>query len=238
MHIPAQVRAVDPCDALEKDRLSSRLPAALLAAYTILWTGLAISPVSREDWLLENLLVIVAVPLLVATRRLLRFSNAAYVCLFAFFVLHAIGAHYTYSLVPYDAAWQALTGTTLSDLTGWHRNHYDRLVHLSYGLLILPASVELFARYAPPRAGWRWAMPVLFVMSHSVIYEMIEWLAALVVAPDLGAAYLGTQGDQWDAQQDMALATAGAAMSMLIVRLRAFGQARRRISRAAVGSGS
>ena len=63
-------------------------------------------------------------------------------------------------------------------------------------------------------------MPVFFLMSHSVIYERVEWLAALIVAPELGTAYLGTQGDQWDAQQDMALATAGAALSMLILRFR------------------
>jgi putative membrane protein len=194
-----------------------RYPAVLLGLFTVIWLALALSPASRADWLLENLLVLLAVPALIATWRRLRFSNTAYTCLFLFFVLHSIGAHYTYSLVPYDRWWTAISGHPLNQVFGWQRNHYDRLVHLLYGALMLPAAVELFQRYAPPRGAWRWLMPVLFLMSHSVIYEMVEWIAALVVAPDLGSAYLGTQGDEWDAQQDMALATAGAALSMLIV---------------------
>lgn len=192
----------------------------LLALFTAIWLALAMSPVSRSDWLLENLLVLAAVPTLIATSRRMRFSNAAYACLFLFFVLHSIGAHYTYSLVPYDRWWTAITGHSLNQVFGWERNHYDRLVHLLYGVLMLPAAVELFERYAPPRGAWRWLMPVFFLMSHSVIYEMVEWIAALIVAPDLGTAYLGTQGDQWDAQQDMALATGGAALSMLFVFFR------------------
>lgn len=197
-----------------------RYPAILLALFTPIWLALAIAPVSRSDWLLENLLVLVAVPALVVSSRRLRFSDAAYTCLFVFFVLHSIGAHYTYSLVPYDRWWTALTGHSLNQVFGWQRNHYDRLVHFLYGVLMLPAAFELFERYAPPRGAWRWLMPVFFLMSHSVIYEMVEWLAALIVAPDLGAAYLGTQGDEWDAQQDMALATGGAVLSMLILRFK------------------
>jgi putative membrane protein len=199
-------------------RTGIRYPAQLLALFMAIWVALAISPVSRSDWLLENLLVLVAVPALVATRRRMRFSDATYTCLFVFFVLHSIGAHYTYSLVPYDRWSTVLTGHPLNELFGWQRNHYDRLVHFLYGVLMLPAAVELFERYAPPRGAWRWLMPVFFLMSHSVIYEMVEWIAALIVAPELGTAYLGTQGDQWDAQQDMALATAGAALSVLILR--------------------
>jgi putative membrane protein len=197
-----------------------QLPATLLALFAAIWLALAVSPISRQDWLLENLLVLVAIPVLFATRQRMRFSNASYVCLFVFFVLHSVGAHYTYSLVPYDRWSEILTGNTLSDLCGWQRNHYDRLVHFLYGVLILPPSAELFDRYAPSRGVWRGILPVLFVMSHSVIYEIVEWIAALIVAPELGEVYLGTQGDHWDAQQDMALAAAGAVLSMLFVRSR------------------
>lgn len=197
-----------------------QLPVVLLALFVAIWLALAVSPISREDWLLENLLVLIAIPALVATRQRMRFSNASYVCIFAFFLLHSVGAHYTYSLVPYDRWWETFTGSTLNDLLGWQRNHYDRLVHFLYGMLILPPAAELLDRYAPSRGVWRAILPVLFVMSHSVIYEIVEWIAALIVAPELGEAYLGTQGDRWDAQQDMALATAGAALSMLFVRLR------------------
>lgn len=211
-------------------RAEWRLPAVLLALFTVIWLGLAIAPISREDWLLENLLVFIAVPTLVLTRHRLRFSDTAYVGLFVFLVLHAIGAHYTYALVPYDRWWEALTGGTLNELLGWERNHYDRLVHFLYGVFLLPPSVELLARYAPARGAWRSIVPVSFVMSHSVLFELIEWCAALIVAPDLGNAYLGTQGDQWDAQQDMALAMLGAVISMLVIQ---FGRSKARYSRSA-----
>ena len=196
-----------------------RFPGALLATFMAFWLLLAIDPVSRQDWVLENLLTIAAISIFILTRNKLRFSNAAYVCLFVFFCLHAIGAHYTYSSVPYDDWWRALTGHSLNSFFGFGRNHYDRLIHFLYGALMLLPALEIFIAYAPPRGIWRVLMPVLFIMSHSVIYETIEWIAALVVAPDLGQAYLGMQGDSWDAQKDMALAALGAATTMTLLRL-------------------
>ena len=197
---------------------SWRVPSLLLAVFIALWLLLAIAPVSRQDWLLENLLTFVAIPALIFTRKKLHFSNTAYACLFVFFCVHTVGSHYTYSLVPYDEWWKSLTGSTLNSYFGFERNHYDRLIHFLYGALIVVPSLELFIAYAPPKKIWRVLMPVLFVMSHSVIYEMIEWLAALMVAPELGHMYLGTQGDEWDAQKDMALATIGAILTMLLLR--------------------
>lgn len=210
---------VDPDQTQGQPESALSVPGVLLGLFSILWLILAISPINREDWLLENLLVFAAIPLLVATRTRMRFTRASYVCMFVFFALHSIGAHYTYALVPYDRWWEMLTGSTVSELLGWERNHYDRLVHFLYGALMLPPATELLDRYAPPRYGWRWVMPVLFIASHSAIYETVEWIAALVVAPDLGSAYLGTQGDEWDAQKDVALATSGAALSMLVIGL-------------------
>lgn len=198
----------------------SAVPRWLLAAYLCFWAALAIAPRYRADWLLENVIVFIALPLFVRSARHWRFSNASYACLFAFLVLHTIGAHYTYSEVPYDDWARALAGQSLNGILGWERNHYDRLVHFSYGLLLLPASVELLDRVAPPRGLWRSLLPVLFIMSHSVIYELIEWGAAAAFGGDLGQAYLGTQGDVWDAQKDTALATLGAITSMTIIRLR------------------
>ena len=195
-----------------------RFPGGLLATFLLIWLLLAIDPTSRQDWLLENLLTFVALPIFFLTRNKLRFSNSAYSCLFVFFCLHTIGSHYTYSLVPYDEWWKSLTGRTFNSLFGFERNHYDRFVHFMYGALMLLPAVEIFVAYAPPRSVWRGIMPVFFIMAHSVIYELFEWLAALLVAPDLGQAYLGTQGDTWDAQQDMALATLGAIVTMMLLR--------------------
>ena len=183
---------------------SWRWPLGLFAVYVPLWIALAIEPVFRKDWLLENLIVFIAVPLFVLTARRLRFSNFAYACLFVFFVFHAVGAHYTYSLVPYADWWQALGGAPLEG-----RNHYDRLVHFLYGLLVTPAAVELLAHYARFPRPWCFLVPWMFMAGHAVLYELIEYAAALVFGGDLGQAYLGTQGDVWDGQKDMALALAG-----------------------------
>lgn len=191
---------------------------ALLCVYAAAWLGLGVAPSYRQDWLLENLLVFIAVPLLAWSYRRLRLSNLAYTLLFVFFVLHATGAHYTYSEVPYDRWAEALTGHSLNEAFGLQRNHYDRLVHFAYGLLVTPAAIEVLDAYAPQRGLWRWLVPFSFMLSHSVAYELIEWAAAEVFGGELGQAYLGTQGDAWDAQKDMLLAVLGAAIATTACR--------------------
>jgi len=193
---------------------AERYPAVLLLVFGAIWTALAIAPSYRQDWLLENVLIFGAVPLLVATSRTLRFSNLAYTCMFVFFVLHAIGAHYTYSEVPWREWLHLQDAATVPGPAS--RNNYDRFVHFCYGLLMFPAVWELFAARASPQRMWRYLMPVTFLMAHSVIYELIEWGAAKLFGGDLGVAYLGTQGDEWDAQKDMGLATAGILAGLLL----------------------
>jgi putative membrane protein len=193
---------------------ASRLPLLLLCAFVAIWSALAIRPWYRQDWLLENLLVFVALPVLWHYGRRRPFSNPTYVCLFLFFVLHEIGAHYTYSEVPYDRWLAAIGAADVAQLAG--RNHYDRLVHFAYGLLVTPAAIEIFARHGRYPPVWAVLFPLFFITAHSVIYEMVEWLAALVFGGELGQAYLGTQGDVWDAQKDMALAGLGAALTVLV----------------------
>ena len=200
----------------------ARLPALLFWAFALVWVALAIAPRYRQDWLLENLLIVVAVPLLAWSYRRLRFSNLAYASLFAFLVLHEIGAHYTYAEVPYDRWARSLAGFSPDALLGFSRNHYDRLVHFLYGLLVTPAAFELIAaRSAPATRFWRWLLPLSFVASHAVLFELVEWAAALAFAGELGEAYLGTQGDPWDAQSDMFLAVAGSAITASVLAWRA-----------------
>lgn len=194
-----------------------RVPSALLAGSILVIAVSAVRPAFWPDWLLENAVVALALPLMVFGYRRLRFSNASYVSLFVFLILHETGAHYTYSSVPYDQWFADAFGVTLNDLLGLTRNHFDRLVHFSYGLLITPAAADLFAQRAPPRGIWRWILPVTFIMSHALIYELVEWAAATAFGGDLGQEYLGTQGDAWDAQQDMLLASLGSIVSMLFL---------------------
>lgn len=201
--------------------MSRRAYLALLAGtFVLLWAALAIAPVDRSTWWLENALLLTGVVVLVKTRRSLPLSDAAYSMLFVFFCLHAIGAHYTYSLVPYDELLRDLSGSSLSDTFGLQRNHYDRLVHLAYGLLLALPLRELLMLHAGVRGFWSYFLPIDVVASSSLAYELIEWGAAIVYGGDLGIAFLGTQGDEWDAHRDMALASLGALLAMLLVAAR------------------
>ena len=193
-----------------------RYPRILFAVLVVVSVLLGIAPHDRADWLLENSLLFGAVAVLVATRKRLPLSRVSYTLLFVFMCLHVVGAHYTYSLVPYDVWVEALTGHTLSSLTGWERNHYDRVVHFCYGLLLAYPAREVFLRVADVRGFWGYFLPLDVVMATSMLYELIEWGAASAFGGDLGTAYLGTQGDPWDAQKDMALATLGAIIAMLV----------------------
>ena len=185
--------------------------AALLAA---LWVPLAFHPYDRADWWLENALLFVGITVLVGTHRVFPLSKVSYTTLFVFFCLHTIGAHYTYAEVPYDEAWRQLTGQSLNEALGWERNNFDRVVHFAYGLLLAYPIREVFLRIANVRGFWGYFLPLDLTMSTSMLFELIEWGAVLVVGGELGQAYLGTQGDEWDAHKDMALASLGALISM------------------------
>jgi len=193
-----------------------RFPLVLLAAFLVIAIALGISPWYRQDWALENALAALGVVFLVATYRRMPLSKVSYGLIFAFLVLHEVGAHYTYSEVPYDAWFERFTGETLSSRLGFERNHYDRLVHFAYGLLLAYPFRELFVRVADARGFWGYFLPLDVVMSTSMLYELIEWGAALVMGDGLGQAYLGTQGDVWDAHKDMLLATIGAAIALAV----------------------
>ena len=178
--------------------------------YTAWWIVLAIKPLDRSDWLMENLLVFIGVGLLVWTWKPFPLSRVSYTCIFIFMVLHALGAHYTYAKVPYQEWFPVLAGG---------RNQFDRLVHFCYGLLLAYPIREMFLRIGNVRGFWGYFLPLDLTMSTSMLYELIEWGTAVTVGKDLGAAYLGTQGDIWDAHKDMAMASLGALISMSITAL-------------------
>jgi putative membrane protein len=191
-----------------------RYVSGLLGLLTVWWIGLAIEPLDRQDWLLENALLVVAVALLTLTYRPFPLSRISYTLIFLFLCLHTLGAHYTYAEVPYDRWWASLSGVTFNELVGWERNNFDRVVHFLYGLLLAYPIRELFLRIAGVRGFWGYFLPLDLTMSTSALFELIEWLVAEVFGGDLGVAYLGTQGDVWDAHKDMALASLGALVAM------------------------
>jgi len=175
--------------------------------YAAWWVLMAIKPKHFDDWLLENVLVVLAVALLWFTRKSFPLSRVSYTCIFVFMMLHALGAHYTYAEVPYQRWFPIFEGG---------RNHFDRLVHFSYGLLLAYPIREMFLRIGNVRGFWGYFLPLDLTMSSSMLYELIEWGAAAVVGQELGMAYLGTQGDVWDAHKDMALASLGGLIAMTV----------------------
>lgn len=193
-----------------------RYVLTLAGLFAGLWAALAIAPLYRGDWALENVLVVLFALVLLASYRRFPLSRVSYSLIFLFLSLHEIGAHYTYSEVPYDTWTEALFGRRLNDVLGWERNHFDRLAHFSYGLLLAYPLREVFLRIANVRGFWGYFLPLEFTMATSMMFELFEWGAAELFGGDLGVAYLGTQGDIWDAHKDMLLATLGAALSMLV----------------------
>ncbi|KPK36688.1 MAG: hypothetical protein AMJ69_13055 [Gammaproteobacteria bacterium SG8_47] len=188
----------------------------LAGIFAVVWASLAVAPSNRGDWALENALVLVFVVVLAASYRHFTLSRISYTLIFIFLCLHEVGAHYTYAEVPYDQWFESLTGRTFNSLVGWERNNFDRVIHFSYGLLIAYPVREVFCRVAEVRGFWGYFLPLDVTMSSSMMFELFEWGAAEFFGGDLGQAYLGTQGDVWDAHKDMALASLGALVAMVV----------------------
>ena len=187
----------------------TRYKLFLIIVFLVAWIWSAIDPVYPHDWLLENYLVFIFVPLIFILGRYFRLSNVSYTLITIFMVMHVIGSHFTYSEVPF--------GYTLQDWFNTDRNMYDRLVHFSYGLLLAYPVREVFMRLSQAKGFWSYYFPLDLVGASSALYEVIEWLTARRVDPTAGLAFLGTQGDIWDAQKDMLLAIIGAVIAMLII---------------------
>jgi len=158
------------------------------------------------------MLVFAWVGVLAATHRRFLFSNLSYGLMAAFLVLHAVGSHYTYSAVP--------LGAWLQEALGLGRNHYDRAVHFAFGALLAYPVREIVLRVLHVHRVWSYVLPTLVILAVSSSYEIIESWAAQLVAPEVGIAYVGAQGDVWDGQKDMTLAWAGAILAMVVTALR------------------
>lgn len=198
-------------------RLSHRQYLLILGiVFASVWIPLAIHPNDRAAWALENILVVVGVLVLAGTYRVFTLSRVSYTLLFVFLVLHEIGAHYTYAEVPYDEWFESVFSFSLNEALGFERNHFDRAIHFSYGLLLAYPIREMFIRIASVRGFWGYFLPLDLTMSTSMLFELIEWIVAEIFGGGLGMAYLGTQGDVWDAHKDMGLASLGALTSMLV----------------------
>ena len=196
---------------IRADFRGNRLLILLVGAYVVVWIATAINPVYPADWLLENILVMLTVPAFLFTYRKFPLSDVSYIAITLFMILHAVGAHYTYAKVP--------LGDWAKGVLGTDRNHFDRLVHFSFGLLMAYPIREVFLRLVRARGFWAYYFPLDVTLAFSALFEIIEMVVAMIVSPDAGDAYLGTQGDPFDGIKDMGLAFLGAGVCMVCVVL-------------------
>ena len=185
--------------------------AGLVVACGAAWILAAINPVDRQAWLLENLLLVLFAIILFLARERLLFSISSYAFVSLFILIHIIGAHYTYSQMP--------LGLWARDAFHLTRNPYDRVAHGAFGFLLVFPVRELLLRFAGVRksAGY-WLSPAV-ILAISGLFEILESIVAESVAPGKGVNWLGGQGDEWDAQNDMLVAFLGAIIMMSLVAL-------------------
>jgi len=183
--------------------------AALLAWCVLFWIGMSFSPVDGQNWILSSILPFLLVAVLAATHRTLPLSHGAYALLSMFLTLHMVGAHYTYAQVPF--------GQWLESAFEMSRNPFDRIVHFCFGLLMTYPLLEVFVRLANVGGALASYLAFMTPLGLSGLWEVVESWVARIFSPQLGDAYLGSQGDIWDAQKDMAAAVTGSLLCLLLV---------------------
>ncbi len=178
----------------------------IYAVYLVIWVIMAINPKYPADWLIENVLIFIFFPFIIWMDTKYHFTLLSMIFLLLYTSLHSLGSHYTYAEMEHF--------NSITQFFGFERNHFDRLVHFLFGLLLFRVLFEIIT---PSTTTIKTALLFTFTMivSISTFYELLEWLAVVILHPDLGMAFLGTQGDVWDAHKDTALAMAGALTNIL-----------------------
>jgi putative membrane protein len=182
--------------------MQNKFLQGLLVVYFLLFTLLAINPVDRATWWAENITVWILVGIIIFLYcRGTRFSRTAYALMFVLIYLHTIGGHWTFAQVPFGF---------ITDLFDFERNHFDRIAHFTVGFYAYAVAELLYTKRLITNKFLLFTYPVFTIATIAMSYELIEWIYAASAAREAGAAYLGSQGDIWDAQKDMLADTLGA----------------------------
>jgi putative membrane protein len=189
--------------------LDNRLLHVLCLAMALVIIITGYRPEKVFDWWLENAAALTFIAILGTTYRRLPLSDLSYMLIFVYLSMHEWGAEYKYSDVPLGEWMKPWLGTT--------RNHYDRIMHFSYGLLLAYPMQEWFMRVVGVTSRWRYLLPVESTLAFSACYEMLEAFAASVLTPERGEEFVGMQGDIWDSQKDMFMAGLGAITAMIVI---------------------
>ena len=182
---------------------------SFVVIFLIVWVDSLLGTSDLPNWLLENSLTFIFFFLLICAYRKYQFSDLSLLLICIYLCMHVYGAKHSYAENP--------LGYWLKDQLDWQRNHYDRMVHFAFGFLLAYPMREFFLKWLrfPPWVAW--VLPIEITLSIGSLYELIEWAVADIFFPEQGMAYLGTQGDVWDAQKDIALAVLGALAATTIV---------------------
>ena len=182
-----------------------------IAFFLINWINSFLGNTDTANWILENTLVFLFLGFLIFTHKKFQFSDLSYLLICLYLCLHVYGSKYTYAENPF--------GYWLKDALDLSRNHYDRIVHFSFGFLLAYPMREMFLKWLKFPSWVAWTLPIEITLSISAFYELIEWAVADVFFKAQGDAYLGTQGDIWDAQKDIFLAFIGSIIATTIVSI-------------------
>jgi putative membrane protein len=188
--------------------VQNRTAKLLLLGYILLFVWAGISPYSRATWYAENIpIVMIAVSLVVLYVRGFVFTPISYALMAVLLYLHTIGGHYTFERVPFGF---------VTNLFGFHRNHFDRVGHFSVGFYAFAIAEALVRTRAVRSRVVLFLFPIFAIGFVAMSYELIEWWYAVADGGASGAAFLGSQGDVWDAQEDMFADTLGAILLTII----------------------
>jgi putative membrane protein len=198
---------------LPRDRYQQNL----LLLFVIFFIASCVRPPYPQYLLMQHAPTVVAAILLAYVSNRFPLSRPSFTAIIVFLCLHTLGARYLYSFTPYDEWFQQLFGVSINQRFGFQRNHYDRLVHFSYGVLMAMPVREFERRHLGLSSSVASVLAIECIVATSAVYEMIEWLVAVLYTPEYADQFLGQQGDIFDGQKDMALATCGAILSISVL---------------------
>lgn len=189
-------------------RTITSMKKVIIFLFLLAFIWSAFGPASWEIWFLEISPVILGICAIVYVEWKIGLSTASVILLGIYLLLPLFTAHYGVAHVP--------IGEIISDLFGYSRNVYDRVLHLSFGLFLFYPMRDVYIRIAKKGGVWSYIIPAAFIFALSALYEVGEWLAAIYVDPAAGVTFLGAQGDFWDTQKDMAIAGLGMLIAVFV----------------------
>lgn len=194
--------------SFKKETPSKRELVILACLYLIGFALLAIHPNDRADWALENLFPISQLIAVAISYRYFKFTRLSYYLIFVYLFVQSWGGHFTYA--------EAAPFNWLRDHFHLGRNHYDRVAHFMLGFLVGIPVREILMSVVQTSRRWMAFLTSSIILAIGAFYELIEWWVAVLATPNLGTAFLGTQGDVWDTQWDMFLALAGVLCTLIL----------------------